>query len=66
MRTAELSEMQKVLNEPHLKLQHPTETRWLSHQNAVDALRRCLKAVYTTLQHEASEGEATAYGLATK
>ena len=63
VRTAELSEMQKVLNEPHLKLQRPTETRWLSHQNAVDALRRCLKAVYTTLQHEASEGEATAYGL---
>lgn len=45
VRTAELSEMQRVLNEPHLKLQRPTETRWLSHQNAVDALQRCLKAV---------------------
>lgn len=63
VRTAELSEMQRVLNEPHLKLQHPTETRWLSHQNAVDALQRCLKAVYTTLQNEAAEGEATAHGL---
>ena len=55
--------MQKVLNESHLKLQQPTETRWLSHQNAVDALRRSLKAVYSTLQHEAAEGEATAHGL---
>ena len=55
--------MQRVLNEPQLKLQRPTETRWLSHQNAVDALRRCLKAVYTTLQNEAAEGEATAHGL---
>ena len=63
VRTAELSEMQRVLNEPQLKLQRPTETRWLSHQNAVDALRRCLKAVYTTLQNEAAEGEATAHGL---
>ena len=55
--------MQKVLNEPQLKLQRPTETRWLSHQNAVEALRRCLKAVYTTLEHEAAVGEATAHGL---
>ena len=63
VRTAELVEMQKILDEPQLKLQRPTETRWLSHQNAVDTLRRCLKAVYVTLQHEASEGEATAHGL---
>ena len=64
VRTAELSEMRKALNEPHLKLQQPTETRWLSHQNAVDAPRRCLNAVYTTLQQEAAErAEATAYGL---
>ena len=64
VRTAELSEMRKALNEPHLKLQRPTETRWLSHQNAVDALRRCLNAVYTALQQEAAErAEATVYGL---
>ena len=54
VRTTELSEMQRVLNEPHLKLQRPTETRWLSHQNTVDALRRCLKAVYTTLHNKSA------------
>ena len=49
---------------PHLKLQRPTETRWLSHQNSVDALRRCLNAVYTSLQQESAErAEATPYGL---
>ena len=37
--------------------------RWLSHQNAVDALRKCLCAVHVTLQQEATQGEATAYGL---
>ena len=35
MRTAELVEMQKILDEPQLKLQWPTETRWLSHQNGL-------------------------------
>ena len=50
VRTAELQEMQTVLEEPHLKLQRPTETRWLSHQNAIDALRRSFKAVHATLE----------------
>ena len=61
VRTAELQEMQTVLEEPHLKLQRPTETRWLSHQNVIDALRRSFKAVHTTLEQEAADGEATAY-----
>ena len=61
--TSELREVQKTLDEPQLKLIHPTETRWLSHQNAVDALRKCLCAVHVTLQQEATQEEATAYGL---
>ena len=63
VRTSELREVQKTLDEPQLKLIHPTETRWLSHQNAVDALRKCLCAVHVTLQQEATQEEATAYGL---
>lgn len=47
--------MQQVLSEPSLKLERATETRWL-YQNAVDALRRCIKAVYGTLEQEAVEG----------
>ena len=54
VRTSELR-VQKTLDEPQLKLIHPTETRWLSHQNAVDALRKCLCAVHVTLQQEATQ-----------
>ena len=62
-RTAELLEVQKVLKEPQLKLQRATETRWLSHQSAVDALRRSYQAVKTALEQEAIEGDATAISL---
>ena len=56
--------MEKLLNEPQIKLQRPTETRWLSHQNAVDSLRRCLKAVIATVEKEACQGDATAQAFA--
>ena len=48
--------MQRVLSEPKLKLKHATETHWLRHEDAVDALRRSLKAVRATLQAEADKG----------
>ena len=41
----------------------PTDTRWLSYQNAVDSLRKCLAAVVATLEKEACEGDATAVAL---
>ena len=63
MRAAKLKEIQKVLEKPQLKLQRATETRWLSHQMAVDALRRTLVSVYSFLEQEATDGEALAYGL---
>ena len=46
-----------------MKLQRATETRWLSHQSAVDALRRSYQAVKSALELEAIEGDATALGL---
>ncbi len=46
---AGLCEMQKVMNEPKLKLKRAAETRWLSHESTVDALRRSVKAVKATL-----------------
>ena len=51
------------MNEPKLKLKQAAETRWLSRESAVDALRWSLKAVKATLE-EACEGDATARGLA--
>ena len=63
VRTAELKEMQTVLNESHIKLQHGTQTRWLSNQSAVEALRKCLIAVKLVVEEQASNGDATALGL---
>ena len=63
VRTAKLKEIQKVLEKPQLKLQRATETHWLSHQMAVDALRRTLVSVHSLLEQEATDGEAPAYGL---
>ena len=44
-------------------MKRATETRWLSHESAVDALRQCLKAVKAILEQETCEGDATAIGL---
>ena len=63
VRTAALREMEQALNDPELKMQRPTETRWLSHQSAVNALRRCLESVMLTLEQDAAEGNAIALGL---
>lgn len=63
-RTQKLKEIQKVLNEPELKLKRATDTRWLSHEGAVDALRKSYVAVKQTFEQEAAEGDATAHGLA--
>ena len=49
--------MQKVLKESQLKLQRATETCWLSHKPAVDALRRSYRAVKPVLEQEAIEGD---------
>lgn len=51
------------MNKPKLKMKRATETRWLSHESAVDALRQCLKAVKAILEKETCEGDATAIGL---
>ncbi|XP_041377598.1 zinc finger protein 862-like [Gigantopelta aegis] len=55
VRMAGLEEIQKVLNDPHLRLVRAIDTRWLSHEAAVKALLLCLKSVYTSLDREASE-----------
>ena len=62
--TAQLVEMQTVLNHPQLRLQKPTVTRWMSLENAVDALRKCFRSVKLVLDAEANDGDATALGLA--
>ena len=58
--------MKDIVQSPHLKLKEAKDVRWLSHNAAVDALRRTLPAVIMSLEREASERhEAVALGLAT-
>ena len=66
VRTASLRGIQEVLNDPKLKLTKASDVRWLSHEKAVDNLRKCLPSVITSLEQEASERhDAQALGLAT-
>ena len=62
-RTADQKEMQTILSEEHNKLQQGMQTRCLSNQSAVDALRESYKAVKLVVEKEASKGDATALGL---
>ena len=55
--------MQRILDNPQLKLKKACETRWLSLENAVNALRRCFQPVKCVLDQEANDGDATALGL---
>ena len=66
VRQSELTLIQTILGDPVLRLKQAKDVRWLSHQAAVDALRRSLVAVVTSLDREASEcSEPTACGLKT-
>ena len=52
------------MNNPELHLKRPSDTRWLSLEYAVDALRHSLEPVRAVLNQQAEEGDATALGLA--
>ena len=54
------------MNHPALHLKRPADTRWLSLEQAVDALRRSLQPVRAVLNAEAEEGDATALGVASE
>ena len=63
---AGLSAIQEVPDDPHLRLTQAKDVRWLSHEKAIDNLRRCLPSVLSSLEREASERScAQAHGLAT-
>ena len=55
-----------MLNDPKLKLTNASDVHWLSHERAVDNLRKCLPSVITSLEREASKRhDEQALGLAT-
>ena len=57
VRTAALKAIQDLLNSPSLKMKEAKDVRWLSHDQAVQTLRRTLPAVLTALEREGSEKE---------
>ena len=61
-----LEEIQIVLNLPQLKVVKPSDTRWLSHERCIRAIRKDLPALIITLQQlYESSGDAEAYGIST-
>ena len=59
-----LKSIHNLLNSSFLKLKEAKDVRWLSHDAAVQALRRTLPAVLTALEREGTEhGEPVAIGL---
>ena len=64
VRTAGLKTIQELLNSPSLKMKEAKDVRWLSHDQAVQTIRRTLPAVLSALEREGSEkGEPVAIGL---
>ncbi|XP_071169572.1 zinc finger protein 862-like [Mytilus edulis] len=65
VRMSGLKEIETILGGPQLKMKEVLDTRWLSHDRAVTAIRECLPALIASLEREASErSDATAAGLA--
>ena len=59
-----LAEIQAELNSPELKMQKPSDTRWLARERAVHSVRRCLPALVTTFEEIYNDtGDAQAHEL---
>ena len=64
VRTAGLKDIQSVLGAPDLKLKKASDTRWLSHDQAITAICKSLPSIITSLHKEATErNDAQALGL---
>ena len=59
-----VKQIQEIMEEPVLHLKKAIHTRWLSHDQAVTAIRRTLPSLLTTLEREVAEkDDAVARGL---
>ena len=60
-----LKEIQAELQCPEVKMQKPSDTRWLARERAVRAVRLCLPALVSTFEEIYDEtGDAEAHGTA--
>ena len=55
VRMAGLKDIQSILGAPGLKLKRASDTRWLSHDQAITAIRKSLSSSITSLQKEPTE-----------
>lgn len=64
VRTAGLKEIQDIVADPMLTVKRTADTRWMSLDRAVIAVKKCMKSIIMSLGREASERtNATAVGL---
>lgn len=64
VRSASLTSMQTLLDDPVLKLKAASDTRWLSHDQAVSTIRKILPSLVAHMEQEAeTKGDAVALGL---
>lgn len=60
-----LSDIQAELNCPEIKMQKPSDTRWLARERSIRAIRKSLTAVVHTFEEIYNEtGDAEAHGIA--
>ncbi|KAI6649896.1 Zinc finger protein [Oopsacas minuta] len=61
-----LAEIQAELQAPEIKMQKPSDTRWLARERAVSVVRRILPALVSTFEEIYAEtGDAESHGIAT-
>lgn len=64
VRTAGLKDIQSAIRAPDQKLKRASDTQWVSHDQAITAIRKSLPSIITSLQREATErNDAQALGL---
>ena len=61
--TQELLTVQKVLDEPEIKIKKLYDIRWLSFHNVVDTIRRSLTSLFVYFENAMEEGDPTATGI---
>ena len=58
-----MAAIQRVLEDPEIRIKRLYQVRWLSFDIAVDAVLRSLKSLMMFFEHAANEGDPTAVGI---
>lgn len=57
VREAALHEIQKIMEQPVLCLKNAIHTRWLSHEQSIDVIRRTLSTLIAALEREVADND---------